>query len=49
LWRQGRGELSTGILVGETEGKNILYDLNADGNIIVKWKRKEENILRQAC
>jgi hypothetical protein len=27
-------------LVGEPEGKNILYDLNADGNIIIKWKRK---------
>ena len=35
-----------GTLVGEPEGKNILYDLNADGNIIVKWKRKGQNILR---
>ena len=28
-------------LVGKPEGKNILCDLNADGNIIVKWKMKE--------
>jgi hypothetical protein len=27
-------------LVGKPEEKNILYDLNAEGNIIVKWKRK---------
>jgi hypothetical protein len=44
---QERTEYST--LVGETEGKNILYDLNADGNIILKWKRKGDNILQRAC
>jgi len=27
-------------LVGEPEGKNILYDLNANGNIIVKRKER---------
>jgi hypothetical protein len=36
-------------LVGKPEEKNILYDLNAEGNIIVKWKRKGKNILQWAC
>jgi len=44
---QRRTEYRT--FLGEREGKNILYGLSADGSIIVKWKRKGENILRQAC
>jgi hypothetical protein len=45
----GQRRIEYRTLAGEPEGKNILYDLNADGNIIVKWKSKRENVLRRAC
>ena len=45
----GRRRTAYRTLVGKPEEKNILYHLNAEGNIIVKWKRKGENILRRAC
>jgi len=43
----GRRRTEYRTLVGESEGKNILCDLNADGNIIAKRKRRGEKILRR--
>jgi hypothetical protein len=45
----GQRRIAYRILIEEYEGKSILYDLNSDDIIIVKWKRNGENILRLAC
>ena len=45
----GQRKTTYRILAGEPDGKNLSEDLGVEGNLIIKWNKKGENLLRWAC
>jgi hypothetical protein len=45
----GQRKTTYRILAGEPDEKYLSEDLGVDGNLIIKWNKKGENLLRWAC